>query len=80
MWDDNVKEKQALPLVRSMLDLFLGEDLCDARIGRAYHDAYQIAVGYADEPKAQVYAQRTWEARCVIEGEDSPMAVTDAGC
>ena len=39
MRDDDVKEKQALHLVHSMLNLFLDEGICDARIGRAYYDA-----------------------------------------
>ncbi|KAK3984905.1 SET domain-protein [Cladorrhinum sp. PSN332] len=75
LWDDNVKEKQALQLVRSVLDLSREEGIWGASIGRAYYDAYQIAVHFTDEPRAKVYAQRTWEARCVAEGEDSPTAV-----
>ncbi|KAK3369419.1 hypothetical protein B0T24DRAFT_632540 [Lasiosphaeria ovina] len=75
LWGDNVKEKQALRLVRSVLNLFREEGIWDAGIGRAYYDAYQIAVHFADEPRAKVYAQRAWEARCVAEGEDSPTSV-----
>ena len=72
---DNMKEKQALHLVRSVLDLCQEEGIWDAGIARAYYDAYQIAVHFSDERRAKVYAQMAWEARCVAEGEASPTAM-----
>ena len=72
---ENVKEKQTLHLVRSVLDLCQEEGIWDAGIARAYYDAYQIAVHFSDDRRAKVYAQMAWKAGCVAEGEASPTAV-----
>ncbi|KAK0624286.1 hypothetical protein B0T14DRAFT_565569 [Immersiella caudata] len=75
LWGEGVRWKeQALGLVRSVLDLFHEEGIQDAHVARTYYDAYQLAVHFEDERRAKVFAQRTWEARCVAEGEDSPTA------
>ena len=61
-----------LHLVHMMLCLFEEERIWDARIPRAYFDAFQIATASWDEARAKVFAERVYATRTVIEGEDSP--------
>ena len=45
------------------------------RIPRAYKDAYDVAIESRDEPRARVFAERTYDARRLIEGDDSPVTM-----
>jgi hypothetical protein len=56
-----------------MFRLFDEEGIWDASIARAYNDAYNIAVQNEDKPRARVFAERTYDARRAIEGNDSPI-------
>src|SRR6266566_5006331 len=47
----------------------------NASIARAYKDAYDIAIQNGDESRARIFAERTYDARRLIEGDDSPVAM-----
>lgn len=70
-WVDGEPEV-ALHHLHTMFRLFDEEGIWDASIRRAYKDAYEIAVANGDEPRAGVFAKRTYEAQRLIEGDDSP--------
>jgi hypothetical protein len=61
----------ALNILRMMFDLFQEEDIWDDRVARAYKDAFDIAMENNDAPRARIFATRAYEARRLIEGEDS---------
>ncbi|KAF7514238.1 hypothetical protein GJ744_000008 [Endocarpon pusillum] len=65
----------ALHLLHMMFGLFEEEGIWDASIARAYNDAYEIATANEDESRARVFAERTYDARRLIEGDDSPVTV-----
>lgn len=67
--------KGALYLIHRMLNLFDEEGIWDMSIARAYNDAYRIASLSGDELRARIFAERTWEARRVAEGSDSPVTI-----
>ncbi|KAK4113181.1 SET domain-containing protein [Canariomyces notabilis] len=70
------KPETALKLLHRMFRLFDEESIWDASIARAYKDAYDIArcIENGGESRARVFAERTYAARCVAEGNDSPVA------
>jgi hypothetical protein len=39
---------------------------------RVCYDAFQICIAHGDQARASVFAERSYEARVVCEGEDSP--------
>jgi hypothetical protein len=59
--------------VHTLLALLEAENITDARLPRAYYDAFQIAIAHGDQARAKVFAQRAYEARLCCEGEDSPL-------
>jgi len=61
-----------LHLVHMMFCLFEEEGIWDARIPRAYYDAFQIAIASGHGARAKVFAERAYAVRTVIEGDDSP--------
>ena len=61
-----------LHLVRTMLRLLEEEGVWDAGVPRAYYDAFQIAIANGDEARAKIFAERSYAARVIIEGKDSP--------
>lgn len=63
-----------LHLVRTMLQLLEEEGIWDAGVPRAYYDAFQIAIANGDEARAKIFAERSYAARVIIEGDDSPEA------
>ena len=65
----------ALNLLHTMFLLFDEEGIWDGLIPRAYKDAYEIATENGDKLRAQVFAQRTYDARRLIEGDDSPTTI-----
>jgi hypothetical protein len=73
-WGD-IEAKTALHLLREMFGLFDEEGIWDASIARAYKDAYDITTESDDKSRALVFAQRAYEARRLIEGDDSPATV-----
>jgi hypothetical protein len=58
-----------------MFSLFEKEDIWDRSIARAYKDVYDIAIESGDKPRARVFAERTYDARRLIEGDDSPVTI-----
>jgi len=58
-----------------MFGLFEKEDIWDRSISRAYKDAYDIAIESGDKPRARVFAERTYDTRRLIEGDDSPVTM-----
>lgn len=70
-----LEPETALHLLHKMFGLFDDEGIWDARIARAYKDAYEIASKNEDESRARVFAERAYDARRVIEGDDSPVTV-----
>ena len=73
-WGD-LEPEMALNLLHTMLLLFDEEGIWDGLIPRAYKDAYEIATENGDKPRALVFAQRTYDARRLIEGDDSPATI-----
>jgi hypothetical protein len=73
-WGD-LEAKKALHLLHTMFGLFAEEGIWDASIARAYKDAYEIATEDDDNPRARVFAERAYDARRLIEGDDSPTTV-----
>ena len=57
---------------RAVLRLLREEGITDARLPRAYYDAFQIAIANGDLARARVFAQRACVGRVLCEGEDSP--------
>ena len=41
---------------------------------RTYHQAFKVAIAHGDEARASVFAQRAFETRRIMEGEDNPEA------
>ncbi len=46
--------------------------LLDARLPRAYYDAFQTAIAHGDQARAKTFAERAYAARLCCEGKDSP--------
>lgn len=67
-----LEPEMKLHLIHIMFGLFEEEGIWDARIPRAYYDAYQIAIASGDKARARTFAKRAYAARAVIEGDDSP--------
>lgn len=61
-----------LQLVYKMLRLFEEEDILDARLVRAYDDAFAAAIENGDEARAKIFAEKAYAIRVIIEGDDSP--------
>ncbi|KAK1754161.1 hypothetical protein QBC47DRAFT_403548 [Echria macrotheca] len=40
-------------------------------VPRVYYDAFQVAIANGDQARANVFAERWYASRVVIEGEDS---------
>jgi hypothetical protein len=59
--------------VHTLLTLLEAENITDARVPRAYYDAFQIAIAHGDQARASVFAQRAYEGRLCCEGDDSPL-------
>lgn len=73
-WGD-IEPEVALKLLHTMFGLFDEEGIWDGSIARAYKDAYDIAIETEDESRARVFAERAYNARRLIEGDDSPVTV-----
>ena len=67
--------EMALNLLHTVFLLFDEEGIWDGLIPRAYKDAYEIATENGDKLRAWVFAQRTYDARRLIEGDDSPTTI-----
>ncbi|KAF1981467.1 SET domain-containing protein [Aulographum hederae CBS 113979] len=39
---------------------------------RAYYDAFQVCAAHGDQARASVFAERSYQARVICEGEESP--------
>ena len=71
----DLKPEKALRLLHTMFGLFDEEGIWDSSIARAYKDAYDIATENEDESRARVFAERAYNARRLIEGDDSPVTL-----
>ncbi|OJD18272.1 hypothetical protein AJ78_01711 [Emergomyces pasteurianus Ep9510] len=60
--------QDAYTLFRMLTD----EGITGSRIARVYNDALQICIAHSDQARARVFAQRAYNGRVVLEGEDSP--------
>ncbi|QSS65399.1 SET domain-containing protein [Histoplasma capsulatum] len=60
--------QDAYTLFRILID----EGIAGSRIARVYNDALQISIAHSDQARAKVFAQRAYEGRVLLEGEDSP--------
>ena len=54
-----------------MFSLFEKEGIWDGSITQAYKDTYDITIRSGDKPRARIFAKRTYDARRLIEGDDS---------
>ena len=63
---------QHLHKVRSLLLLLEAEKISDARLPRAYYDAFQTVIAHGDEARAKIFAEKAYVTRLCCEGEDSP--------
>lgn len=43
-----------------------------ALIARLYYDAFQISIAHGDQARASIFAEKSYKARVICEGEDSP--------
>jgi len=48
------------------------EQILDAKLPRAYYDAFQTVIAHGNQARAKVFAERAYAARLGCEGEDSP--------
>jgi len=62
----------ALACCRELLSLYEIEAITDPRVARVYYDAFQICTTHSDEARASAFAQKAYETRLYLEGEDSP--------
>ncbi|EGE80958.1 hypothetical protein RJZ56_005916 [Blastomyces dermatitidis] len=60
--------QDAYTLFRMLVD----EGIAGSRIARVHNDALQISIAHSDQARAKVFAQRAYEGRVLLEGEDSP--------
>lgn len=51
------------------------EGIWDASIARAYKDAYEITTEIGNGSRVRVFAEREYDARRLIEGDDSLVTV-----
>ena len=75
MFWGGLESERALPLLHKNFDLFEKEGIWNGSIARAYKDAYDIAIESGDKPRARIFAERTYDARRLIEGDDSPVTI-----
>ena len=64
--------QQHLRKVHNLIQLLKAEHIEDARLPRAYYDAFQTVIAHGDQARAKVFAERSYAARLSCEGEDSP--------
>jgi hypothetical protein len=62
----------ALSRCRELLSLYEMEAITDPRVARVYYDAFQICITHSDQARACAFAQKAYETRLYLEGEDSP--------
>jgi hypothetical protein len=68
--EDSLRECQTLlSLLKTEYQGYPG-----ALVARLYYDAFQISVAHGDQARASVFAQRSYEARLICEGNDTPEA------
>lgn len=48
-------------------------------IAKLYHDAFEICITHGDQARASVFARKSYEARVVCAGGDSPEAMKMKG-
>lgn len=63
---------RSLAEAQRLLELLKIENISDARLPRAYYDAFQIVISHGDLARAKVFAKQAYETRLVCEGSDSP--------
>ncbi|MCJ1328294.1 hypothetical protein MMC10_004970 [Thelotrema lepadinum] len=66
-----MKPQEHLRWVHSLLQLLDAEQIMDARLPRAYYDAFQTVIAQGDQARAKVFADRAYSARLCCEGDDS---------
>ena len=64
--------QQHLQRVHKLIRLLEAEHIEDARLPRAYYDAFQTVITHGDQARAKIFAERSYAARMNCEGEDSP--------
>jgi hypothetical protein len=71
---DTATERPGIALAhcRELLSLYEMEAITDPRVARVYYDAFQICITHGDEARASIFAQKAYETRLYLEGEDSP--------
>ena len=67
--------RQHLRWVHSLLQLLEAERIVDARLSRAYYDAFQTVVAHGDQARAKAFAERAYAAKLCCEGEDSDLVL-----
>jgi hypothetical protein len=66
------RPQQHLQKVHLLVLLLETENISDARLPRAYYDAFQTVIAHGDQGRAKIFAERAYAARLCCEGEDSP--------
>jgi len=56
----------------ALLGLLEEERIADGRIPRLYYDALQIVIANGDQARAKIFTEKTYTARVILKGEDSP--------
>jgi len=64
--------QEHLQKVYTLILLLEAEQISDARLPKAYYDAFQTVIAHGDQARAKFFAERAYTARLCCEGEDSP--------
>lgn len=67
--------QQHLQIVHSLVVILEAEEISDARLSRAYYDAFQTVIAHRDQARAKIFAERAYTVRLCCEGEDSPVTL-----
>ncbi|RSL59069.1 hypothetical protein CEP53_005939 [Fusarium sp. AF-6] len=61
--------------IQRMLELMRKEGIRDVRLPKAYLQAFLTTISHGDQARAQIFAQRAFESRKTLEGDDSPTVI-----
>jgi hypothetical protein len=59
-------------LLSSLMEEYDGHP--GALTARLYYDAFQISIAHGDQARASIFAERSYKARVICEGDDTPEA------
>ncbi len=69
--------QQLLQQIHTLIRLLEAEQISDARLPRAYYDAFQTVIAHGDQMRAKIFAERAYAARLGCEGDDSLLRLSE---